>query len=558
MKPVFLNGQPLRLAERDLLASGGEGAVYAKEGIAYKIYHPDKTPPAVAKLKELQALDHPNILGPRGLLLDGAGKVAGFSMPFRKNTDPLCQYAAPSWRTQYGIATDDISALLAKLQETLKWVHAHRCLVVDLNPYNVLVDRAATDPFIIDVDSWQTPSHPATALMDSVRDPKAGKTFTPGSDWFSFAVVACETYLAIHPYRGTHPGYKPAQWKDRMKDGISVFNTKVRLPSSANPFSVIPAGHRAWLEAVLEKGERSAPPSPGHAGAAPIPAAQPVASDGKVRLENTITLPSKVRRCFFHAGIIWTVTEEGVYRDNIKIMASSPRRHMDIIPVQGDEPLIGEWHAQQGRLDIFARDGAAWKSIQTSGYFVAHGKTFTSDGSWLMESTVLKIGTKLTLMSKPVAQTVPNARFGAGCLVQPLLGTCRVVAPLPSGGTVTVHFKQLDRVDLISAACAWPFVQIVGRENHDLKMWTAVLSATGAEPTAHVESIDDTDVPAIAALDRGVAARFWDKGLDLFNDPSKPLRFEQPGLAPGTRLASDGGRIYALAGKSVSSIKTGK
>lgn len=554
MKTFYLNGQEIKVNDRDLLATGGEGCVFTKGKTAYKIYHQGKQVIQAKKLVELANLKHPRILAPEHPLLDDKGKIIGFSMPYRDKTDPLCQYAAQSWRVQNGLTIDDIAKIILKLQESVAWTHQNKCLIVDLNPFNAIVDRKDQDPLHIDVDSWQTPQFPATALMDSVKDPKAINGFTPGSDWFSFAVLAAELYLCIHPYRGTHPDFKPAQWKDRMTKGVSVFNPKVKLPSSANNFSVIPKLHRAWLEAVLEQGERRSPPLPGALGAVTTHLVAPVANNGQVLSHLVHAYPTRVRRAFFHAGECFAVTEDGVYHGNKLIMTGGRKRHLDFIPVKGEKPLIGEWHSAQGRLDIFDRQGNVWQTIETPGYFVAQNKLFTGDTNWIKENSIINAGSKFILSSKAVAQAIQHARFGAGLVLQPMLGTCQITIPLPKGGVQTVRLRELDKVEPISAVGIWPFVQIVGRENGVVKVWTAKLELNGSA-VIQSQEMDDHEPPAFTVLDRGIAARFSSHGLDLFRDINQPMRFEKPGIPLGYRLTTDGDHVYIL-GQEISRIKT--
>lgn len=58
--------------------------------------------------------------------------------------------------------------------------------MVDLNELNVLVGSSFVEPFMIETDSYQTPSYRATAIMDSIRDRLVPTgQFALLTDWFS-------------------------------------------------------------------------------------------------------------------------------------------------------------------------------------------------------------------------------------------------------------------------------------------------------------------------------------------------------------------------------------
>jgi len=68
-------------------------------------------------------------------------------------------------------------------------------------------------PIFLDVDSYQTPSFHADALMESVRDPLIqNNKFTELSDWYSFGIVVFQMYIGIHPFKGRHPNFKKNEW----------------------------------------------------------------------------------------------------------------------------------------------------------------------------------------------------------------------------------------------------------------------------------------------------------------------------------------------------------
>lgn len=251
------DGREVALSKRDFVAKGGEGSVYARGGVAFKLYHDPQRALTPARLAALSVLDHPRVLRPEGLLRDEAGAPIGFHTRFVPDTWPLCRLFARSFRDRHQIGHDALFSLLLGMLEVVDHAHERGVQIVDLNPLNVLVGPDGRTPHFIDVDSWQAPGFPATAIMDSVRDRHAApNVFDDATDWFAFAVVAFQLLVGVHPYRGGHP---VVGLDARMTQNISALRPDVVLPPSATPPSRLPAELRSWFHAVLEGGERRPP-----------------------------------------------------------------------------------------------------------------------------------------------------------------------------------------------------------------------------------------------------------------------------------------------------------
>src|SRR5262245_34856578 len=80
MDVYIRGGGSVSLSQADFVAQGGEGSVYVKGSLAYKIYSdPQKMIPA-AKLQELSALTAPNIIKPQDVLLNSRHTPVGYTM----------------------------------------------------------------------------------------------------------------------------------------------------------------------------------------------------------------------------------------------------------------------------------------------------------------------------------------------------------------------------------------------------------------------------------------------------------------------------------------------
>lgn len=313
-KKIFIPGKgDLSLSDSDHIATGGEGSVYIKKGMAIKLF----TDPAKAqqsgmdeKIKLLAAIKHPFIIAPESAVYDSQQMLAGYTMPIAAGI-PLMKTFANNWRDQTGFGISESAKLVDNMREAVQSAHALGALLVDGNELNYMAD--GIKPQLIDVDSWQIGRFKATALMPSVKD-HHNPVFSTETDWFSWAVVTFQVFTGIHPYKGTHPDFKKGDMEGRMKANASVFDSRVKLNSAVRDIGAIPAHLRAWYEDVFQRGERVAPPS-ALLTAAPANLTKKLkvvtSSAGKVTHERIISLGSAVRHvsangvAFYLEGKIW-------------------------------------------------------------------------------------------------------------------------------------------------------------------------------------------------------------------------------------------------------------
>ena len=259
MKYVIQGGTPINLKDQDFVAEGGEGKVYHVAGSVYKVYHDHSKVIPEGKVRELAAIHDPRVIRPEKLLYNPKGLAVGYVARYVRSGGVLCESFNRSWRDREGYTPERMNKLVEKLRTLILAVHAGRCLMVDLNEMNFLLSEARDDLNAIDVDSYQTPTHRATALMESVRDRHVkNNAFTEGSDWFSFAVLAFRMWVGLHPYRGKHPVLTTMD--ARMLANVSALNPEVSVPKASYPFTDIPPAYRDWFHQVLDKGARGAPP----------------------------------------------------------------------------------------------------------------------------------------------------------------------------------------------------------------------------------------------------------------------------------------------------------
>ena len=256
----------LTLKPSDYVVSGGEGAIYKpSQETIIKLYHDtekmrrDGMP---KKLTLLSKINHPFIVNPLGLVYQNQLPI-GYYMKFQK-AEPLLSTFTNAYRQRENFTDDNAICLVDGIRESVIAAHDKGAIMVDANELNYLFIKNGknVEPRVLDVDSWQISSWPASVIMPSIRDWHTNG-FNEGSDWFSMAIVSFQVFSGVHPYKGMLNGYKPNDFATRMKDNKSVFTSGVRLNSAVRDFnSIIPAPLLEWYKETFQNGLRCQPPSP--------------------------------------------------------------------------------------------------------------------------------------------------------------------------------------------------------------------------------------------------------------------------------------------------------
>jgi hypothetical protein len=213
------------------------------------------------------------------------------------------------WKTN-NLTVQSAVGIVMQMREIVAMAHYHHALLVDGNEMNYIVrNHVGYQPFVIDVDSWQIGKFKATAIMPSIRDYNA-TDFSPGTDWFSWAIVTFQLLAGIHPYKGKHPDYKPNELEKRMRDRVCVFNPKVHVPAVTRPFDAIPSALKEWYEAVFSTAVRDAPPKQLNVTAGPRKAkvVATYTSSGKIQFDKIADYNEEIIKVF-PSGHVWTLHE---------------------------------------------------------------------------------------------------------------------------------------------------------------------------------------------------------------------------------------------------------
>ena len=458
---VWIHGEgSVNLGQGDFVAAGGEGSVYARGDTAYKVYADPKRAIPEDKLRELAGIRHPGIIKPTKLLVDKAGTPVGYTMPFVRDTLPLCQLFPRVYKEAHGLTPDKVGLLVSKLRDGVQSVHDAGALIVDLNEMNFLVDRSYSEVYFIDVDSYQTAHYPATALMASVRDWKVSNNdWTPMSDWFSFAVVAFTLFTGLHPYKGKHPSLKG--FEARMKADVSVFNSAVRVPKAAYPIEVIPADYRDWMFRVLEQGERSAPP--GVMGRVRFTPIVKVLNGINVLLSEVQDYRAALLGFSAHRGrsVAWTTS--GVWMDNRRVHGPvAGVRGVAFTPRTGNPVLAG---VAEGKLSLFdvVRKAAVSIDIRADDVMSYAGDVYFRMKSKILRLRILEMGGKIIASTQVAGTCMEHAtQMFPGAVIQNLLGRTFVSLFPEAGQTFQAGIPELDNYRIVDAKFDGGVLMVIG------------------------------------------------------------------------------------------------
>ncbi len=342
-------GNTVTLHDHDFIAQGGEGLLYAQGDWAYKIYSNPSTMPPAAKIQALAVLDRENIIRPQALLLDAHHQPVGVQMAYVADTVALPRLLTNDYRHAHHIEPHQILKLLHTMRETIDFIHDQQCLLVDANEMNYLVDsQQHAQVYFIDVDSYQTPHFPATAIMPSIRDYHS-PDFSELTDWFAFAIVACQLLVGIHPYKGKHPQFNKKDLAARMQANVSIFNPHVSVPAAVRDFSLIPSAWRNWFERLFEQGERCAPPPLNITATAPALTAPTLRSTQQLHIQLRQSFAAPIHACHSAHGHLTVFAGQQAHLDGGVSVAVSQGDKIIYTP-RTLQPMLA--HIEQGQLRL--------------------------------------------------------------------------------------------------------------------------------------------------------------------------------------------------------------
>lgn len=523
---IFVAGKPVSLGQNHYKGSGGEGAIYAKGSSAYKIYHDPKKVAPQGKVAELAKIGRANVLAPTQIVTDAGGRDIGFVMPYVDKTEFLCKLFTKGFRESNNIDAAAICNLVSIMQETLHAIHSRGILVVDYNELNFLTDTEFGQVYHIDVDSYQTPHYPATAIMESIRDRQVkNHKWTEGSDWFSFGILAFQLFMSTHPYKGRHPDYGK-DWQAMMDAGVSVFNKATRLPPNTQDWGSVPRGYLKWFERVFEHGERIAPPASPDAVSVPQGPVVPqiLAPTAKFALTVFKSYASDILAFRYIDGTAYALTRNGAFADQKQVATSSPesgyagrRLQRDICAARGAQPVIITFNSLTSSLAYESLDGQCQGQVEAGGFFLAHGRLYATAPTGLVEYSFMNLGAKTIAAQAVVAQVFHTHTVFDGIVVQDVLGTCRVAFPTAEGVAATFHVKELDGCRVISGKYERGFAVLIAEKCGAFTRITLVFDRDFRSYSLREQSNVPIQQVLFTVLDKGVCVAANEDTVEIFS-----------------------------------------
>jgi hypothetical protein len=541
------------------VGAGGQAAIYAGNGLAFKLYHDPRGMVPLGKMQELMQIRAPNVIRPRDILYDArAGQPVGYTMRFLDNTHPLCKLFTKSFKADNNLTPTTITELVKAIQLTVQSIHDDHCLVVDLNELNVLVGASFVEPFMIDTDSYQTPSYPATAIMDSIRDRLAPPgQFTPLTDWFSFAVIATQLYLNIHPFKGTHPKYLPSELARRMDDNVSIFDPQVRLPIVCNPLSVIPKRHLEWLQAVFVRKERSLPPLPDFSGPIPVPANFVVVQGTKkFEVRELFALDADIlfRTEFF--GVDYFVTRKSVFKGTTRIWGQAAKYRRVLVCPTAEGDLVIAAADDAGKVHFLTPDNQCFGQAASRGMFHRNQAVYTVNKGHLYENTFVKMGEKTLVRTQAVDNVSEfTSQLYPGLVVQDLLGKLWVTIPYAPGKSCSRAIPELNGYRIIDARNEKNVCVLVGEKQNTYYRFILTFTADFAAYSVRTEADIAYEGINFTVLENGLCILLSGADeLQVFKG-NEVHKFENPPIDANMRMFTKSGGVFFLNGNSVFSFR---
>ena len=545
------------LTDKEFLASGGEGSVYVKDNLAYKLYHTPKDMMPKDKMVALSAIKASNVIAPKYTLYDTSGVPVGYAMDYIENTVALCSLFTKVFKLRNGISNDKVTALIEKMQETVQEVHNAKCLIVDLNELNVIVDnKKFVVPYFIDTDSYQTQNHRATALMETVRDHSVkGNNWTELSDWYSFAVLIFQTYVGIHPFRGSHPDYKANDWQQRMEDGVSVFDPKSTIPAICNPFSVIPPSHLDWLKRIFLHNERGAPPRMGAAATAGVamPAAfKIIASSDKFTVSKVEECVENIISIFNYIGVNYMIGTNAIHKGRATLPIEVAGYSKVLMCEADSVPVVAK--LKNGTAEFNDDKGKFIGKIAAKDMMYRNACIYTVNSEILTENTFVQYGDRIVHATRMAGNVLGLAtKVFDGVIFQDLLGKAYLTLPYQKGKCATFPTKELDGYRVLDARSEKNICGVMAERKGIYYLFIMTFNDNYSAYTLRVnKDVPYSDVN-LTVLPNGVAVLATTTTCEIFKDSSVKV-IDNPPFNSTTRLFNYSGGIHYIDGRDIMAV----
>lgn len=561
-KQYIVKGEgKVSLGDRDFVAAGGEKKVYKKNGVGYAIYDPPSKMIPVAKIQELAVLSDPRIIKPEKVIMKG-NDIVGHTMKFVENTTPIIKLFTKAFRQRNKITPEMMIKLVKKLQQLVSFVHSKDILIVDLNEMNWLANTKFDDLYGIDVNSYQTKHYPATAIMDSIRDRHmASGVFTQETDWFSFAIVAFQMLIGIHPYKGKHPDFEHLALDERinarMLKNISVFDKKTRIPKACFPFDAIPNGLKQWMVALFEKSDRMAPPNDYDAIVHIASQIKEVIGTGLFEITEMGVYDSEIISYYKSFDKQVVCTENSIYVNN----RSQPWTSLPKIGFvcQTNTPICLTLDQNNNTHFVNLNNGSNIDLKLSADAILDHeGRLYLQQGKSILEVNFKQVGNNILAGAKPIAQVLDvlgSTKIFDGVVMQNLLGRWYVSIMPVSGRCYQMPLSELDNCRIIDAKFINKVLMVITEK--DSKYNRLVFRLNNDYNSYDIRTIENITYTGLnfTVADHGVCVCInEDEKIEIFSNKkgsSQIKILEDPEIDNAWKLFHDGSSILFANGKKL-------
>ncbi len=505
------------LTQKDFVAKGGEKSVYRQGNLAFNIFTDKKKMIPEAKIIELSKIDSNDILKPINLLMDKSNALIGYTTAYADKIEVLCKIFTNSFRNANGIGNNTIQELINNLRELFISVHEADCLIIDANEFNFLVsNKDYKTVFGIDVNSYQTPSFPATAIMPSIRDWTNPDDFSQGTDWFAFGILSCQLFVGTHPYKGKHQGFKKNDIEGRCKKKISIFNRDTTTPKATRDFGLIPSKYMDWYLQIFEKGKRLDPPIDGGTSSAVKVKVVVIQSTDSFDIKIITNYQSDIIDYRVSRGVQIVKTNKNIFIGNSSLDVSlgvdcilTPKKlNKVLVKIENDELKLTSTNINTVITPFICK--AKEKIVIGDTLFVRN------DGSF-MEIGFSDLGGKILPSVTSQCSIAPLAsKIFPGVVYQSLLGNPHVVIPVvKEGGRTSYMIQSINELTGHKILDGKYENQVcVFITHHNNIYWRVVLKFNEYfnKYTCDIEDIHDFKPINFIVLDSGVAIMIVDDG----------------------------------------------
>ncbi len=561
MKYTIQGKGDIQVNQNDFISEGGEGKVYGVGNQILKIYTDLKKMIPYAKIQELHVLNRPNILIPKDLILTQKNQIVGFTMDYIKATVALCKLFTNDFRNKNNIEAHTVLKLVENMQETIVFIHDKGCLIVDGNEFNYLVDtQTFTTPYFIDVNSYQTPSFPATAIMPSVRDWHT-KGFNRNTDWFSFAVVSFQLFVGIHPFKGKHPDFKPGQLEERMKKNVSVFNPQVTRPATTRDFSYIPADFMDWYVKLFEKGERIPPPKvAGLLKVVQVKVDLVISSNNfEIKLEKTYD--DEIVKFKTYLTYKCATTKKDIFINETKHRIS---KNVGVLFTQMLNPIFVK--IEDDLLKLYDVKNKQIINLATAAteFMIVNNTLYARYEDSFIEMSIWEGNGKTLTSSRTTWKIMPKASaILDGMIYQNVLGKAYVSIPIPENHSmVVIPIPEMDGYRIIDGKHDNRVCILTG---HRGSVYSKIILRFDETYSKYdVRIIDNIDYSNInfVTLENGICISINDDdSLEVFTHHltnKKVIEYRDPSINSSMTLCKDGTKVMFFQGNKLYSIKMRK